>query len=91
MQMDIRDAAREAILVQDACNLSGVARTFDEILSSVLWPEARRLGMGTEWVNTHPVAVLFAAKLAHLAGLGDIAPFEAYQACRELADHGSSS
>ena len=66
--MTLQDAAKEAIQVQDACNLSGVLRTFDAIVMDVLWPEARRLGKGNEWVNEHPICYLFLDKLLSLNG-----------------------
>jgi hypothetical protein len=34
----------------------------------VLWPEARRIGQGTSWVNTHPIVYLYLDKLASLNG-----------------------
>src|SRR5260221_394687 len=64
--MDIKQAARIALDCQDACNLSGVLASFKEIVHEVIWPEARRLGKGTEYVNTHPVVTLFLSKLCSL-------------------------
>lgn len=64
--MDMKEAAQTALDVQDACNLSGVLRSFQEIVSEVIWPEAQRLGKGTEWVNQHCVCALFLAKLCDL-------------------------
>lgn len=64
--MTLQEAAERAIQVQDACNLSGVLRTFDTIVMDVLWPEARRIGAGTDWVNQHPVVYLFLDKLMSL-------------------------
>ena len=62
-----RDYA-DAVTVQDACNLSGVVLSFAEIIPR-LNAEMRRLGRGTEWRNRHPICVLFAAKIADLAGV----------------------
>ncbi len=64
--MTIQEAAQSALLVQNACNLSGVLASFKEIVHEVIWPEARRLGKGTEFVNTHPIVTLFLDKLASL-------------------------
>src|SRR6266566_6841421 len=64
--MTIQEAAKTALLVQDACNLSGVLASFHNIVMDVLWPEARRLGKATEFVNTHPIVTLFLDKLASL-------------------------
>jgi hypothetical protein len=66
--MTIRQAARTALGCQDACNLSGVLASFKEIVHEVIWPEARRLGKGTDWVNQHPICVLFLSKLCSLNG-----------------------
>jgi hypothetical protein len=64
--MNIQEAARIALDCQDACNLSGVLASFKEIVHEVIWPEARRLGHGTEWVNQHPICTLFLSKLGSL-------------------------
>ncbi len=66
--MTIQEAAKQAIEVQDACNLSGVLRAFQNIVSEVIWPEANRLGKGTDWVNCHPICVMFLSKLCSLNG-----------------------
>lgn len=60
---------QSALEVQSACNLSGVVRTFAEIMPRI-WAEARRQGKGTDWVNHHPISRLFAAQVAYLAGVG---------------------
>jgi hypothetical protein len=66
--MTIQQAAKTAIECQDACNLSGVLASFKEIVHEVIWPEARRVGKGTEWVNQHPIVTLFLSKLCSLNG-----------------------
>jgi len=55
----------EALAVQDASNLSGVVHSYSRALSD-LWAIANESNEGTEWVNQHPVAVLFAEKVRHL-------------------------
>jgi hypothetical protein len=62
----IREAAKTALLAQDACNLSGVLASFHTIVFEVIWPEARKLGKGTVYVNTHPIVTLFLSKLTDL-------------------------
>jgi len=62
----LQQAAQQALEVQNAVNLSGVVKSFDTILQTVLWPEARKAGEGTEWVNTHPISIAFVDKLASL-------------------------
>jgi hypothetical protein len=64
----IQEAARTAITVQDAVNLSGVLHSFSEIVTEVIWPEARKQGKGTDFVNRHPIVTLFLSKLASLNG-----------------------
>jgi hypothetical protein len=84
----ILEAAQIAIDCQDACNLSGVLASFKEIIHEVIWPEARRLGKGTEWVNQHPVCTLFLSKLCSLnRGNYECDYLHASDACEALA-HG---
>jgi hypothetical protein len=86
MIMTIQQAARTALDCQDACNLSGVLASFKEIVHEVLWPEARRLGKGTEWVNTHPIVTLFLSKLCSLnVGYFECDYPRASDACEALA------
>jgi hypothetical protein len=66
--MTLAQAAQAALDCQNACNLSGVVRTFNEVVSEVLWPESRRNGGGTRFVNQHPISTLFLIKLSALNG-----------------------
>jgi hypothetical protein len=66
--MTLQQAAQTALDAQNAVNLSGVLHSLNEILATVLWPEARKLGRGTEFVNNHPIVTLFLHKLASLNG-----------------------
>ena len=85
--MNIQQAARVALDCQDACNLSGVLASFKEIVHEVIWPEARRLGKGTEYVNTHPVVTLFLSKLCSLnRGYFECDYMHASDACEALAN-----
>lgn len=87
MDMTMKQAAQLAMDVQDACNLSGVVYLFSNILSDVLWPEARRIGLGTEWVNTHPIATLFIFKLMDMNRLDYESGFsKAWDACEALVN-----
>jgi hypothetical protein len=84
--MTIQQAAKTALECQDACNLSGVLASFKEIVHEVIWPEARRLGKGTEWVNTHPICTLFLSKLCSLNhGYFECDYLHASDACEALA------
>ena len=63
-----KELATEALAVQDACNLSGVVISFGHVIREVrAMLEAENKG-GTDAVNTHPVCVLYADKVAHLTG-----------------------
>ena len=83
--MSLFEAANEAILAQDACNLSGIVYSFASILDA-LSAEATRIGAGTLWVNSHPVSKLFCYKLADISKADSFEDFcEAYAECRKLA------
>jgi len=73
----MKQIAKDALASQAACNLSGVVKTFADA-TTVLWAEAHRLGVGTDWVNQHPVSVLFATQVAHLSGIGGGVGYEPY-------------
>jgi len=81
--VNIQEASQLAIDVQDAVNLSGVLASFHHIVSEVLWPEARRLNEGTEWVNFHPICTLFLDKLCNLNRRGEF--YKAYNEVEALA------
>lgn len=84
----LQQAAQMAIDVQNACNLSGIVRDLPAIMSTI-WEQARREEKGTDWVNTHPIALMFISKLCDLSryGYGDqVDNFgKAYDVCKRLA------
>lgn len=85
MVTTLQEAAAFALDVQDACNLVAVLRSFHE---TVLFLRTLPECTGTDWVNAHPVAQLFASKVHSLTGMGlsDVATFcHAYDDCRTLA------
>ncbi|MDP2607245.1 MAG: hypothetical protein Q8S00_32310 [Deltaproteobacteria bacterium] len=59
----LAELAREAFAVQDACNLSGVAHGFARAMADLC-----DLGLDTDTRNHHPIAILWADKIAHLTG-----------------------
>jgi len=65
----LQHAAFVSLQIQDAVNLSAVVLEFNEVLRETLWPEAHRRGLGTRWVNQHPIATLFLSKIADLNGV----------------------
>lgn len=85
--MTLQEAAQEAIVVQDACNLSGVVHSFSRILTEVLWPEARKQEKGTDWVNRHPISIMFSSKIASLTHSETDSEFSyAYDRCKQMAE-----
>lgn len=82
----LADLAREALQVQDACNLSGVIHGFSRAISQlrVVCPD-----QGTEFYNTHPICRLWASKVHDLARLG-CSNYERYDAayteCQRIAE-----
>jgi hypothetical protein len=81
MSEELKNAAQDALVVQDACNLSGVVHAFSRAMSAI-----RESTNGTAEANQHPVAVLFADKIMDLVGRPDFNDYgKAYDACKELA------
>jgi len=76
---------RRALMVQSACNLSGVVHDFSTSVSRI-WKEAQLRRKGTDWVNQHPICRLYAEQIYHLATGGkvdDVSYFEAFAVCEE--------
>lgn len=83
-------AWNDAMVVQDACNLSGVVFSFARHMETIC-DEARKQGQGTEWRNKHPIVRLFLNQLLHLA-CGECIPCgmfgDAYQeGLRNIDEH----
>lgn len=57
----------DALEVQNACNLSGILHSWAAIMTKIR-EEASALGKGSDYINTHPVNVLFADKVRSLTG-----------------------
>jgi hypothetical protein len=62
--LTMQQAAKMALLVQDASNFSGVLNSFNEIMREVVRPECDRLGIH---YAQHAIVVLFLDKLESLA------------------------
>lgn len=74
----------DAINVQDACNLSGVVQAWAKVMSKI-WDEARAQSAGTQFVNEHPINVMFASKVASLTGCESFTSFaSAYERCKRI-------
>jgi len=77
---------KNAIEVQDACNMVAVANQFARDLSKLRKEE----NLDSAGVNKHPVVVMYIDKLADLAGRPDFTKFsEAYDKCIEKGKHDS--
>lgn len=89
--MTLTELAREALRVQNACNLTGVVHGWSRAVSELRenLPDA-----GTAEINRHPINVLWADKCADLAGvprLGPEAYSRAYSVVTKLAEDPCSS
>ena len=82
--MTIEQAAQQAIDCQNACNASGLIQSLAEITSGVLWPISSQLGLGSRWVNRHPVIALFLFKIGELNGYGISSLDPGYDKAMEL-------
>jgi hypothetical protein len=71
---------KDALTVQDACNISGVLFAFAEVMHRVN-NEMNEKGHGHEWRDAHPIVRLFSEQIAHLGRKGDY--FVAYKECQE--------
>lgn len=75
-----------ALDVQSAVNLSAVVHSWSQVMEKV-WA-LRPSSEGTDWVNRHPVNVLFASKVADLTGCEvDFNYSVAYAACKKGAQN----
>lgn len=69
-----------AILVQDACDLSGVVHSFSEVLKKMNC-------MDTDSRNAHSICVMYASKIASLTHSENASIFtDAYHACVKGTD-----
>jgi len=86
----IQDLAKEALQVQDACNLSGVVHGFSRAITE-LREILRTTGgdLSTDAVNTHPICKMWASKIHDLTrmGFGDADSFsDAFYQCSNLSE-----
>ncbi len=85
--MTLKQAAQQAIDVQDACNGSGVARALVRVIDVIRESASYT---GTSYSNQHPIVYLFAYKLMALAGrepLSDDAYYWQMMAeCQKIVD-----
>lgn len=75
---------KDAIMSQGACNLGGLIHGWARAITQ-LQAEARAAGKGTDWINTHPVNILFAEQVYALTGYSN-GYSAAYAECTTKAD-----
>lgn len=81
--MTIQEHAREAIEVQNACNLTGVVHAFSRAMHALREANPNE---GTEFFNTNPIVTLFLSKLCSLnRGYFECDYLHASDACEALA------
>lgn len=66
---ELKDLAIEALQVQDACNLSGVVHGFSRAITELRRILENEPEFSTDKLNTHPVCLLWADKIASLTGI----------------------
>lgn len=80
----LRYEAQKALDIQDACNLSGVVHSFSEFFSGA----CERFEWNTAEKNSHPIAVLYASKIASLTNSETLTEFShAYEWAKLLIEH----
>lgn len=81
----IKELAKTAMDIQDACNARAVARFYVALTDELTYNGIR----DTLAIRNHPAVVLVAHKLADLSGVASISGdtyHQAYVACLELAE-----
>lgn len=84
MPRTLNELAKEALLVQDACNLSGVVLGMSRAIADL----REHVKGGNDALHSHPIVLLWADKVAHLTGTQDIGNskvMKAYDVCHDLA------
>jgi hypothetical protein len=84
MGKTLQDLAKEALAVQDACNLSGVVHGFARCMSTMC-----EMNMDTDTRNGHPITLLWVDKVAHLSGYKQdysAKIMDAYSAVQKIAN-----
>lgn len=82
-----KEMAEAALQVQDACNLSGVVKSFATVVSQVRYRLEHEGNGGTDAINNHPVCVMWSSKIGSLTSSESTRAFrEAYEwACERKA------
>lgn len=83
-----KELAKEALDIQNACNLSGLVYAFAAIIKEIRCRLNDEGVNSTDIINTHPICILFTDKLASLAS-GDNSSlnfWKAYDWAKKMAD-----
>lgn len=82
----IKELAKEALDVQDACNLSAVVHTFSKVVTE-LRELMRDVGtFSTDNFNRHPIIIMYSSKIASLCGSENATEFSsAYAWVEDMA------
>ena len=83
----LQEASRDALAVQNACNVSGVVLAFGRAMSAVMDDCCKPGGGGPVAARHHPITVLFMDKLNDMCGrnIKQIDYCEAYEKCSKMA------
>lgn len=86
-RMTLQEAARNALDVQNASNVSGVVLAFGRAMAAVMDDCCKPGGGGTDAARHHPITVMFMDKLADMCGreIAQIDYVEAYEKCSKMA------
>jgi hypothetical protein len=81
-KIELAALAKEALAVQDACNLTGVVHSFSRAVTRL-----RRClpGESTRTYNTHPIVRAWIDKLVSLSGWHDEVPLDHFAKCADMA------
>jgi hypothetical protein len=66
----MKELAKEALDVQNACNLSGVVHSFSRAIGDLREIARLEKWESTDKINRHPICILFADKIASLSSPG---------------------
>lgn len=85
-KVKLKSLAEEALLIQDAVNLSGIVHSFSRAMSDLY-----ALGVtNTSERNRHPIAVMYSSKIADLTGSAEkngMVFHKAYEDCKKLVEN----
>lgn len=78
----LKELARDALNVQNACNLSGVVISFAQVIRDL---KDNLPNAGSDEINQHPIIKIWVDKLASLTGLEQGVLIKEYQIVSNIA------